>query len=253
MRSYSSVGFELDILCSTRPHRPRRRSRLPPGITSSTSRARWLRPDHAASDQMRFGLRQSRPHSGDCWSIRLISARDDAIDGIAKPEVGRWPGVRRRFEPPVGSAPVARRWRPPDAPSRQAGGRRRPRLVSTTPTDRRAAIESALSAGVTGHGGLGPRRTPATSLPRPLLECRKASCSADDRGHSSGRSCSVWLHPGAVRARRPVAGRDSNAPASTEPAGRPFAVAGRVDALVMASAWLATAVTTSAATSAATS
>jgi len=44
------------------------------------------------------------------------------------------------------------------------------------------AIESALSAGLTSHGGLGPRRTPATWLPRPLLECRMAGCSADDRG-----------------------------------------------------------------------
>jgi hypothetical protein len=25
----------------------------------------------------------------------------DALDGIAKPEVGRWSGVRRRFEPPI--------------------------------------------------------------------------------------------------------------------------------------------------------
>ena len=44
---------------------------------------------------------------------------------------------------------------------RQAGGRRRPRLVNTTPVPQ-PAIESALAAGLTGHGGLEPRRTATT-------------------------------------------------------------------------------------------
>ena len=50
--------------------------------------------------------------------------RYDAVDGIARTEVGLRSGVRRRFEPPIGSARKPGRRRPPDAPSRQAGGHR---------------------------------------------------------------------------------------------------------------------------------
>jgi hypothetical protein len=78
-------------------------------------------------------------------------ARGDAIDGIAKPEVD---GARAsgavssprsvRFQMPEGDA------RPMLQAAKRAGVAAL-RLVSTTP-DRRAAIDSVLSAGSTGHG-----------------------------------------------------------------------------------------------------
>jgi hypothetical protein len=70
------------------------------------------------------------------------SARYDAIDGIAKPEVGQWPGVRRRSSPRR-AVPDARRWRRPDAPSRQAGGRHRfngPQLQTDTRSPNRTFV-----------------------------------------------------------------------------------------------------------------
>jgi hypothetical protein len=58
------------------------------------------------------------------------------------------------------------------------------------------------------------------------------------------------LHPKAARVKVAVIGRSSRIPLpAAEHAGCPFVVADRVDALKMAFAWVATAVTTSAATS----
>jgi hypothetical protein len=35
-----------------------------------------------------------------CWLVGTACARYGGIDGIAESEVGRWPGIRRRVEPP---------------------------------------------------------------------------------------------------------------------------------------------------------
>jgi hypothetical protein len=175
-RQWHASGQGLNLLSSTWPHRPMQGSRLLPGITSSTARARWLRPGHAASDQMRSGLR-SRPHCGDCWSIRWLSARHDAIDGIAKSEVGRWLGVRRRFEPPVGSAPV------PEGGARpmlQAASRRAPPL-NQGPTDTRPLGPPGLLA--TGHAGREPRPTSDTIASTTSLGTSgRPDDGANDRG-----------------------------------------------------------------------
>jgi hypothetical protein len=125
------------------------------------------------------------------------------------------------------------RWRLPDAPRRQAGGRPRPRLVSTT-ADRRTAIESALAAGSTGHGGLEPRRTATTlrfydrSWNAGTLATALSIVAPFIRALLPGVAA-----PGAVGPRGKVAGSPgSNAPASHTTRRLPFAV--RADALVMA-------------------
>jgi hypothetical protein len=140
-------------------------------------------------------------------------------------------GTRRRFEPPVDSAPVARRWRPPDAPSRQAGGRRR-------------SIKARQTGGHRVHRVCWPNRPRrpgasakvTASLPPPVFGMSESLVTALTIVAPFARARLPGLaEPEAVRGQRHGRRQSRrNAAAIHGPPSLPSRSRGRVDGLLMA-------------------
>lgn len=73
-------------------------------------------------------------------------------------------GLRNRLEPPIGPGPVARRWRPPDVPSRQAGERHR--LDQSTIAQPASATADPRAGPTHGAGSWTSRHTTQCGGPR---------------------------------------------------------------------------------------